>query len=252
VRGVFFTPGWQAILGATGAGTLAGVIVTQIFNVWTRHIDANTRAADRQQEKEIRDADRQHERDIRDADHQHERATAYQQRVWQAKHDALTRLISACRFVKWQAQLTGAENTDEKLRRAATTRALDLFRDRIGGEDGISEITAYGAEPVRNALDEVLEQVNEQRRKHINELLKLRNIGTQWDAVSKEPLTDPSGNPTLRANQLMQQRSYLYSQREQTLDDIGGNSDLDVDGVIDLCDRVIDVARKDLEGRYTE
>jgi hypothetical protein len=83
------TPGWETILTASGIGTLAGVIVTQAFNLWTRHIDAGTRTADRQ-----------HEQDLRDADHQHERAMAYQQRVWEAKHDALTRLISACRFVK--------------------------------------------------------------------------------------------------------------------------------------------------------
>ncbi|OSC30691.1 hypothetical protein B8W69_06550 [Mycobacterium vulneris] len=238
---MFYTPGWQAILSATGVGTLAGVIVTQVFNVWTRHIDAK-----------IRDADRQQEREIRDADRQHERAVAYQQRIWQAKHDALTRLISACRFVKWQAQLTGAENTDEKRRRAMTIRALDLFRDKIGNEDGISEITAYASEPVRKALDEVLEEINEQRRKHLPALLKLRSIGMQWDAVGKEPLTDTSGAPVAQAQQLLQQRSYLFSQREQAHSDIGGASDLDVDWVIDLCDRVIDVARQDLEGRYSE
>ena len=42
------------------------------------------------------------------------------------------------------------------------------------------------------------------------------------------------------------------SRRQQALSDIGGKSDLDVDKVIALCDRVTDVARKDLQGRYTD
>jgi hypothetical protein len=113
VLNVFFTPGWGAILSASGTGTLAGVIVTNVFNVWNRRIDAKTR----------------------DADRQHERAMAYQQRVWQAKHDVLTRLICACRYVKWRATLTGAKNTDENHSGAVSVQALDEFRDRIGGED---------------------------------------------------------------------------------------------------------------------
>jgi hypothetical protein len=231
VPGVFYTPGWGVIVAAGGGlagvgGTLAGVIVTQAVNARNKRIDADTKREDRQ----------------------HERALDYEKRVWQAKNDLLTRLISACRFVKWQAQLTGAENTDENHRRAATIRALDQFRGRIGHEAGISEITAYAAEPVRKALDELLEEVNEQRRQHMSALLTLRRVGTRLDAAIKEPLTDDSGAPVADA----QQRVHLDSQREQALGDIGGSSDLDVDRVIALCDRVVDDARKDLQGRYTE
>jgi hypothetical protein len=241
VPGVFFTPGWQAIVEASGAGTLAGVIVTQGFNVWTRRIDAGTRGADRQ-----------HEQELRDAGHQHERAMAYQQRVWQAKHDALTGLISACRFVKWQAQLTGAESTDESHRRAVTIRALDQFREKIGDEDGISEVTAYAAESVRAALDRVLHEVNVQRLEHRDNLAILRQVGTQLLAVLRQPVADDSGAELPGAQQLFQQRAGLWSQREQALDAIGGASALDVDSVIALCDRTIHTARKDLEGRYTD
>jgi hypothetical protein len=97
VPGVFFTPGWQSILTATVpvGGTLGGVVATQLFNLRKTRIDADTKRQDRQ----------------------HERAFDYEQRVWQAKNDALKRLISACRFVKLRAQLTGAENTDENYRR---------------------------------------------------------------------------------------------------------------------------------------
>jgi hypothetical protein len=225
VLGVFYTPGWAAVLAV--GGTIAGGVVTAAVNAWNKHIDAKSKHEDRQ----------------------HERALDYEKRAWQAKSDALKRLISACRFVKLKAKLTGAENTDENHRRAVTIRALDLFMDRIGGEDGISEITAYAAEPVRKALDEVLEQVNVQRREHMDQLSRLRRIGTQLDAVDRELVTGDSG---VELQQLFQQRTDLRLERRQALDDIGDESYLDVDRVIALCDRVIDAARKDLKGRYTE
>src|ERR1700682_6044980 len=131
---------WMTLLATIVVPTVS-VVSTATVAIWNKRIDANTKREDRD----------------------HERALDYEQRVWQAKNDTLKRLISACRFVKWRAQLTGAENTDENYRRAATIRALDQFRERIGDEDGISEITAYAAEPVRKALDEVLEEVNVQR-----------------------------------------------------------------------------------------
>jgi hypothetical protein len=42
----------------------------------------------------------------------------------------------------------------------------------------------------------------------------------------------------------------LHFERSDALKIIGGTSDLDVDGVVALCDRVIDVARNDLRGEY--
>jgi hypothetical protein len=231
VLGVFYTPGWAAVLAA--GGTLGGVIVTQAVNAWNKHIDAKATLQDRQ----------------------HERALDYEKRAWQAKSDALKRLISACRFVKLKAKLTGAENIDDNHRRAVTIRALDQFRYRVGDEDGISEITAYAAEPVCKGLDEVLEQVDVQRRKHIGPLFTLRQIGTQLDeldAVMRGPVTDDSRALLAQGHELLQQHADLQRQRRHALDAIGGKSDLDVDGVIALCDRVIDFAQKDLKGRYTE
>jgi hypothetical protein len=224
VLGVFFTPGWAAVL--TAGGTLGGVVVTQVVNAWNKRIDASSKREDRQ----------------------HERGMAYEERVWQAKHDILTRLISACRFVKWRA----AESTDENFRRGATIRALDLFRERIGGEDGISEITVYAAKPVCTALDELLNEVNVQQDKHAGPLSNLGDIGTRWDAVSKElrgAVSDGSGG---RMTEILVRRADLYDQRNRALDELGAESDLDVDKVIALCDRVIDVARQDLQSRYTE
>ena len=134
--GVFSTPGWLSILAV--GGTLGGVVVTQ-------GVTAVIRRGDRRQE----------------------RALDWERRVWQAKSDALTRLISACRFIKWRVQQAEADKPgDENYRRGAAIRALDLFRGRIGDEDGISEVTAYGAEPVCKALEEVLKEVRVQQGKH--------------------------------------------------------------------------------------
>ena len=76
--GVFYTPGWAAVFAV--GGTLAGVVVTQGVNAWNRYIDAKSKREDRQ----------------------HERALEYEKRAWQAKSEALARLISACRFVKFR------------------------------------------------------------------------------------------------------------------------------------------------------
>jgi hypothetical protein len=226
---VFFTPGWQDILtvAGTAGGTLAGVIITQVFSLKNKRIDA-----------EARDADRQHEQAMRDADRQDERRKAYEARAWQAKHDALTRLISVCRFVKLRA----AESTDEHFRRGATIRALDQFRQKVGGEDGISEVTAYAAKPVCAALDEMLNEVDAQEGKHTHLLSELGPIGAELYALNKESLTDVSGARIAE----------LYDRRKQVFDALGRESDLEVARVTGLCDRVIDLAKQDLEGLLTE
>ena len=91
------------------------------------------------------------------------------------KHDALKRLITACRFVKWRA----AESTDANFRRGATIRSLDMFREKIGGEDGVSEVIAYAAKPVCTALDEMLRQVDAQHEQHTDLLSELGRIGRE-------------------------------------------------------------------------
>ena len=193
--------------------------ITAIGSAWvlirTKRIDADTHGADRD----------------------HERRLDYEQRVWQAKSDILKTLISACRSVKRQAQ----QYQDEKLSRATTIRALDLFRDTIG-EDGISEITAYAAEPVREAVDELLELINTQVRAHSDPLLTLRIVGNELHQLGDD--VTPGRMETAP------QRARLYFQRSDALKIIGDTSDLDVDGVVALCDRVIDVARNDLRGEY--
>jgi hypothetical protein len=225
VLGVHSTPFWAGTL--TGGFTLAGVIVTQGANVWKQRIDARTRQADRR----------------------HERALDYEKRAWEAKNDALKSLISGCRYVKRRAEIE--ENAGDIIGRAVTIRALDLFRERIGGEDGISEVTAYAAEPVRQALDEMLKEVDAQHRKHSEHLRKLESVGTRWDALFRQPETDESSTE-LPQIQRLEQLASLRSERKQALEAIGRTSGLEVDEVIALCDKVIDAAGKDVKVGYTE
>lgn len=224
--GVFYTPGWAAILPV--GGTLGGVLVTQLVNVWNKRIDAGNRREDRQ----------------------HERALDYEQRAWQAKSDALKHLISAGRFITWQAKSPGAENTNEKFRRARTIRALDLFRDKIGGEDGISEVTAYAAEPVCKALGDVLDVVDVQRIRHLKRLKSLRDIGKRMDTLRDEFLA--VGPEVPDADDKLEMRLIMLNLRQRELEALGNDSDLDVDSVLALCDRLINVAQTDLKGRFTE
>jgi hypothetical protein len=105
------------------------VIATATVAVWSKRIDASTKREDRQ----------------------HEIALDVERRFGQDKINALKTLIAATQHVKWQAQLTGARNTNEALRRAVTIRALHEFRAKLGDQDGLAELLAYAADPVRQA-----------------------------------------------------------------------------------------------------
>jgi len=54
----------------------------------------------------------------------------------------------------------------------------------------------------------------------------------------------------VRSVETLQQWQLLRRAESQMLDKIGNQSNLDVDGVIVLCDKVINTARDDLRGRY--
>ena len=82
--------------------------------------------------------------------------------------------------------------------------------------------------------------------------MALRRIGKQTDAARSEYDLGGPGPIDPEVQQQLQQRAQLEFQRRQALDAIGRKSDLYVESVVALCDRVIDVARKDLQGRYTD
>jgi hypothetical protein len=216
-------------LVATIVVPTVSVIATATVAIWSKLIDASTKREDRD----------------------HERALDYEQRVWQAKNDALKRLISACRFVKSEAQLN---TPHENRRRAVSVQALHGFRDRIGGEDGITEIMAYAAEPVCEALDAMLDQVKTQSQRHENELRNLKGIEPLLDRRVEVPTVLPEGmSESSVLEEIMEEleeRKSLVRNQQMNLEKIGSESDLDLDALIALCDGVIDVARKDLQGRY--
>jgi hypothetical protein len=209
---VFLTPGWAIILG--GSFTLGGVIVTQVFTIWSK-------SADRRQERKL----------------------AYEARVAEAKHAAIKRLITACRSVKSRP----AESSDANFRRGATIRGLDLFREKIGGEDGIGEVVSYAEKSVCTELEKMLDKVDAEHDKHEDRLSEIGRIGTDLYAVSRQL----SSAQLAEAEGLRSQRDALYRQREQAFVDLGAESDLDVDTVFRMCDGLIDIAKQDLQGDVT-
>jgi hypothetical protein len=208
------------------------VIATATVPVWSKLIDASTKREDRH----------------------HEIAVEVERRFGQDKINALKTLIAATQHVKWRAQLTGAANTNEAHRRGVTIRALHKFRAKLGDTDGIAELLAYAADPVRDAVELLLAEVNEQRRRYLVPwLMQLENIEQRRATLPKpEPgheVGDPVPMTPMPVDIFQQLQSSLRSE-SQTLDKIGNDSDLDVDGVIALCDKVINTARDDLRGRY--
>jgi hypothetical protein len=214
-----------------GSVLITGVVTGGVA-IWSKIIDARSKREDRE----------------------HAEKLDYEGRAWKAKNEALRRLITACRFVKSQAQRTRFGSTDDEQdqrdRRALTVRALYRFKDRLGGEDVISEITALAAQPVSDALDEMLALGDVQERKHAMPLWILNRIDPQVEASRERKFNDDEGNPTPDAANRLQEHAYLIQEQEKALDVIGSSADIDVDAVIKLCERIIEVACQDFRGRY--
>ncbi|WP_152531579.1 hypothetical protein [Mycobacterium sp. UM_CSW] len=206
---------------------VASVVVTGGVALWSKIIDARSKREDRQ----------------------HARSLDYEGRVWQAKNDVLRRLISACRAVKRRA-LTAQRHAqvskeDEEYSRARLAQGLGEFPRDIGDEEGISEITAYAAEPVREALDEMLMMIEERLRSHQVSLFMLRNAETQLELarLAQQEARRSGEEPEEGIEGRLKQRRANAMARLTA-------ADIDVDAVIKLCDHIIDVARKDIQGRY--
>ena len=131
-------------------------------------------------------------------------------------------------------------------------RALHESRATLGDEDSIAELVAYAADPVRQAVGALLAEVNEQWRwLHFVWLIQLKDIEEKL-ATQPEPERQESGAiPMTPTNlEIFAQWQSLRRAELQALDKIGNQSNLDVDQVIGLCDKVIEAAREDLRGRY--
>jgi hypothetical protein len=208
---------WTTLLATIVVPTVS-VVSTAVAAIWSKIIDAKTKREDRQ----------------------HARSLDYEGRVWQAKNDALRRLISACRLVKRKAQTAEQERgtgEDKLYWRVRLIEALANFKREIGDEEGISEITAYAAEPVCESLDALLGLIEERLRPHQVALFRLRRSRHQLELPVTDSIDSQEEHATLQET-LSKAMAELMT------------VDIDVDAVVKLCDRIIDVARQDLQGRY--
>jgi len=78
-------------------------------------------------------------------------------------------------------------------RRSASPRvtigALHEFCDKLGDEKGIGELLTYAADPVRQAVDIMLDEIDAQRRPHTRAALE-RRLGS-CTALAAVHLTGP-------------------------------------------------------------
>jgi hypothetical protein len=160
-------------------------------------------------------------------------------------------LISACRSIKrWTAIYESQPNPEDvEYNRINLAQALRNFSNEIGGEEGISEITAYAAEPVRNNLDEMLNQIEAQLRPVRVPLLMLRAAELQLKHLkthTPREAEDFADAGAKRREEIEENEARKSKARAA----IATLAELDVAKVATLCDRIIDVARQDLQGRY--
>lgn len=225
--GVISTPvNWLTVI-SNGLVPIASVISTATVAVWTKRIDARTRREDRE----------------------HERVLDYEKRAADDKKTVLKTLISATLHVKRGAQaVVAAEESESTVnhRRAEAVRELYEFRMRLGLDDGIAELMVYAAEPVRELTDLLLDEWDRQFREHGYSLAQLDSCKRQLaqtvvDAPPQDREVYFDGH---------QMWSELKAEETAWLDRLGAESDLDIEALIDLCNRTIKAAHKDLRGGY--
>lgn len=216
---------WQALLSTTLV-PVASVLSTATVAVWTKRIDARTKREDRE----------------------HALVLDYEKRAGEEKKAVLKRLISATLYLKRGAEpLAGTEVTEESVsrRRAGAIRELYEFRARLGLDDGVAELMIYAAEPVRDLTELILDEWDRQFREHGYSL-------TQLDAC-KEQLQTAVETPQNNDDAMTEGKrkwTALKDEEAAFLKDLGDESDLDVDALVELCNRLLNAAHTDLRGGY--
>jgi hypothetical protein len=128
---------------------------------------------------------------------------------------------------------------------------MQTFHDKLG-DDGIGQIWSYTSEPVRLAVDALLDVVDNHLEEHHLRLHELKGIEESRPEVMKALFDSiewsDEGGPAADREAMEKSASSVECELE-LLDAIAERSDLDVSGLIALCDKVIDVARDDLQGR---
>ncbi|WP_231588385.1 hypothetical protein [Mycobacterium nebraskense] len=194
--------------------------------IWTKRIDARTKREDRD----------------------HALVLDYEKRAGDDKKAVLKRLISATLYLKRGAEpLAGTEVTEESIsrRRAAATTELYEFRSRLGLDDGVAELMIYAAEPVRDLTELILDEWDRQFREHGYSL-------TQLDAC-KEQLQTAVDVPQNSEEAMIERKrkwNALKDEEASFLKQLGDESDLDVDALVVLCNRLLKAAHTDLRGGY--
>jgi hypothetical protein len=217
---------WLSVI-TTGLVPLVSVISTATVAVWTKRIDARSRQQDRD----------------------HDRALDYEKRASDDKKAVLKSLISATHYVKRGAQNVALEEnaTSAARRRAETIRELYEFRMRLGLDDGVAELMVYAAEPVRELTDLMLDEWDRQFREHGYSLAQLDSCKRQ---LAQTVVDAPP--PDDKAVYFGGQQKWSELKKEETgwLNRLGDESTLDVDALVDLCNRILKAAHKDLRGGY--
>lgn len=216
---------WTTLLTSTLV-PVASVLSTATVAVWTKRIDARTKREDRA----------------------HALVLEYEKRAGEDKKAVLKRLISAVLHLKRGAEpLAGTEATQESIsrRRATATRELYEFRARLGLDDGVSELMIYAAEPVRDLTELILDEWDRQFREHGYSL-------TQLDACKEQLQSAVDVPPNSDEAMSERKRKWIALQDEEArfLKELGDESDLDVDALVVLCNRVLKAAHTDLRGGY--
>ncbi|TAM67384.1 MAG: hypothetical protein EPN51_13970 [Mycobacterium sp.] len=206
---------------------LASVISSATVAIWTKRIDAKNKVEDRR----------------------HERVLDFEKRAADDKKAVLKSLISATVYVKRAAQYEGAGTAEEiaSQRRAEAIRELYDFRMRLGLDDGVAELLVYAAPPVRDLVSLLLDEWDRQFREHGYSL-------TQLDSCKRE-LAQTTACPAPREDVTVYYEGELkWSELRKVetvwLERLGRESGLDLDALVDLCDRTLEAAHKDLRGGY--
>ncbi|EJO90325.1 hypothetical protein MCOL_V209050 [Mycobacterium colombiense CECT 3035] len=206
---------------------LASVISSATVAIWTKRIDAKNKAEDRR----------------------HERVLDFEKRAAEDKKAVLKSLISATIYVKRAAQYEGVGTAEEvaSQRRAEAIRELYDFRMRLGLDDGVAELLVYAAPPVRDLVSLLLDEWDRQFREHGYSL-------TQLDSCKRQ-LAQSTACPAPREDVTVYYEGELkWSELRKVetvwLDRLGRESDLDLEALVDLCDRTLEAAHKDLRGGY--
>jgi hypothetical protein len=206
---------------------LASVISTATVAIWTKRIDARNKAEDRR----------------------HERVLDFEKRAADDKKAVLKSLISATVYVKRAAQYEGVGTAEEiaSQRRAEAIRELYDFRMRLGLDDGIAELLVYAAPPVRDVVNLLLDEWDRQFREHGYSL-------TQLDSCKRELAQTTACSAPREDVTVYYEGELKWSELRKVetvwLERLGSESDLDLDALVELCDRTLEAAHKDLRGGY--